>query len=107
MLGHDARIDPADIVALTIGSELHRTAHQFVHHEAAGFGPEEKRHPRRRLQPALVQTSPSGDLRLDQAKEIRLGEKRCGTVAAIKMVKMQGGVFGSVSDSEKLVDALP
>ncbi len=27
--------------------------------------------------------------------------------AAIKMVKMQGGVFGSVSDSAKFVEALP
>jgi len=26
--------------------------------------------------------------------------------AAVKMVKMQGGVFGSVSTSEKLVEAL-
>jgi hypothetical protein len=28
-------------------------------------------------------------------------------LAAIKMVKMQGGVFGSVSDSKTFVDQLP
>ena len=49
----------------------------------------------------------------DRGFECVLLEDCCGATdpgnhaAAIKMVKMQGGVFGSVSDSEKLVDALP
>ena len=49
----------------------------------------------------------------DRGFECVILEDCCGATdpgnhaAAIKMVKMQGGVFGSVSDSEKLVDALP
>jgi biuret amidohydrolase len=49
----------------------------------------------------------------DRGFECLILEDCCGATdpgnhaAAIKMVKMQGGVFGSVSDSEKLVSALP
>jgi len=49
----------------------------------------------------------------DRGFECLLVEDCCGAtdygnhLAAIKMVKMQGGVFGSVSDSVKLIAALP
>ena len=49
----------------------------------------------------------------DRGFECLLLEDCCGAtdygnhLAAIKMVKMQGGVFGSVSNSENLVRQLP
>jgi nicotinamidase-related amidase len=49
----------------------------------------------------------------DRGFECLLLENCCGAtdlgnhLAAIKMIKMQGGVFGSVSNSETLVEALP
>ena len=49
----------------------------------------------------------------DRGFECLLLEDCCGAtdygnhLAAIKMVKMQGGVFGSVSNSVKLIEALP
>jgi len=49
----------------------------------------------------------------DRGFECLILEDCCGAtdhgnhLAAIKMVKMQGGVFGTVSNSEALVAALP
>jgi nicotinamidase-related amidase len=49
----------------------------------------------------------------DRGFECLLLEDCCGAtdhgnhLAAIKMVKMQGGVFGSVADSKTFVDQLP
>jgi nicotinamidase-related amidase len=49
----------------------------------------------------------------DRGYECLLLEDCCGAtdhgnhLAAIKMVKMQGGVFGSVSNSAALIEALP
>jgi nicotinamidase-related amidase len=49
----------------------------------------------------------------DRGFECLLLEDCCGATdagnhaAAVKMVKMQGGVFGAVSDSTTLISALP
>jgi nicotinamidase-related amidase len=49
----------------------------------------------------------------DRGYECLLVEDCCGATdagnhaAAVKMVKMQNGVFGSVSNSSRLIEALP